>query len=382
MASTALQAAASFTTASIQHPALLSDGRRPFSSSTLRGRALPLRLVRGGCKGGRNSRNSPVSTGEQCLVACSSTAIVGPLSDDVVDVNLGTKGDRVRQVDEELLACPICFRPLSRTGIPGLNQRAISRSGFKCMTCKKAYSSRFDYLDLTVTASAKVYSETKATGTELFRSPLVSFAYERGWRQNFQTAGFPGPDEEVKLAQEYLKPTYGGVLLDVSCGSGLFTRRFANLDLFAAVIAIDFSENMLRQTFEYIKEDDSLLKKSIGLVRADVARLPFATGSVDAVHAGAAVHCWPSPAAGMAEISRILRPGGVFVGTTFIARDSLGPNYIARFVRQVMENAQQSTSLRYWQEAELEDLIKLSGLVNYQRIVRQGFIMLSAQKPE
>jgi hypothetical protein len=34
-------------------------------------------------------------------------------------------------------------------------------------------------------------------------------------------------------------------------------------------------------------------------VRADVARLPFATGSIDAVHAGAAIHCWPSPAAGV-----------------------------------------------------------------------------------
>ena len=29
------------------------------------------------------------------------------------------------------------------------------------------------------------------------RSPLVSFLYERGWRQNFNRSGFPGPDEEV-----------------------------------------------------------------------------------------------------------------------------------------------------------------------------------------
>lgn len=33
------------------------------------------------------------------------------------------------------------------------------------------------------------------------------------------------------------------------------------------------------------------------LVRADIARLPFVTSSVDAVHAGAALHCWPSPSA-------------------------------------------------------------------------------------
>lgn len=33
------------------------------------------------------------------------------------------------------------------------------------------------------------------------------------------------------------------------------------------------------------------------LVRADISRLPFATSSIDAVHAGAALHCWPSPSA-------------------------------------------------------------------------------------
>jgi ubiquinone/menaquinone biosynthesis C-methylase UbiE len=63
------------------------------------------------------------------------------------------------------------------------------------------------------------------------------------------------------MAQKYLEPTYGGVLLDVSCGSGLFTRRFAELDLFSAVIAIDFSENMLRQTLNYIMDDEPLLKR-------------------------------------------------------------------------------------------------------------------------
>lgn len=33
------------------------------------------------------------------------------------------------------------------------------------------------------------------------------------------------------------------------------------------------------------------------LVRADISRLPFESSSLDAVHAGAALHCWPSPSA-------------------------------------------------------------------------------------
>ena len=64
-------------------------------------------------------------------------------------------------------------------------------------------------------------------GTTTFQSPLVSYVYERGWRQGFSWAGFPGADIEFDLAMGYLKPAFGEVLIDMSCGSGLFTRKFA-----------------------------------------------------------------------------------------------------------------------------------------------------------
>jgi hypothetical protein len=48
--------------------------------------------------------------------------------------------------------------------------------------------------------------------------------------------------------------------------------------------------------------------RDIALVRADVGRLPFATGSIDAVHAGAALHCWTSPAAGVRTNSQTSFP--------------------------------------------------------------------------
>lgn len=46
---------------------------------------------------------------------------------------------------------------------------------------------------------------------------------------------------------------------------------------------------------------DLYLLRRLVLIRADIARLPFASSSVDAVHAGAAVHCWPSPSAGVSS---------------------------------------------------------------------------------
>ncbi|KAL4180084.1 hypothetical protein AMTRI_Chr13g123450 [Amborella trichopoda] len=280
-----------------------------------------------------------------------------------------------------LFACPICYEPLIRKGPSGLTLPAVYRSGFKCQTCRKSYSSKDVFLDLTVTSGTKDYNEFKPPRTELFRSPLVSFLYERGWRQTFSGSGFPGPDEEFKMAQEFFEPAAGGLLVDVSCGSGLFSRKFADSGSYSGVIALDFSENMLRQCYDFIKNDDTLLNANLALVRADVSRLPFPSCSVDAVHAGAALHCWPSPSNAVAEICRILRPGGVFVATTFLS--SVFSDYLPSDVLRPLRQAVQplANTYSYLTEKEIEDLCKSCGFMNYTSKIQQSFIMFSAQKP-
>lgn len=46
--------------------------------------------------------------------------------------------------------------------------------------------------------------------------------------------------------------------MDLSCGSGLFSRRFIKSGKFKNVIVSDFSENMLKQSSQFIAEDPSL----------------------------------------------------------------------------------------------------------------------------
>ena len=48
------------------------------------------------------------------------------------------------------------------------------------------------------------------------------------------------------------------VLLDMSCASGVFSRRFVRSGHFSGVIAADFSDNMLRQAGQFFSEDRSL----------------------------------------------------------------------------------------------------------------------------
>ncbi|KAL3626682.1 hypothetical protein CASFOL_029425 [Castilleja foliolosa] len=61
------------------------------------------------------------------------------------------------------------------------------------------------------------------------------------------------------MAQKYFKTSEGGLLVDVSCGSGLFSKKFAKSRAYSRVVALDFSENMLCHYFDFIKNDDTIL---------------------------------------------------------------------------------------------------------------------------
>jgi len=61
---------------------------------------------------------------------------------------------------------------------------------------------------------------------------------------------------QFEMAKTYLKPTIGGTVVDASCGSGLFSRLFVKSGLYSLVVALDFSENMLKQCNEYIKQEN------------------------------------------------------------------------------------------------------------------------------
>ncbi|KAH9756618.1 putative methyltransferase [Citrus sinensis] len=280
---------------------------------------------------------------------------------------------------KNVLACPICYKPLTWIGDSSLSIESAAGSSLQCNTCKKTYSGMGTHFDMTAASGSKDYGELMTPTTEFFRMPFMSFIYERGWRQNFVWGGFPGPEKEFELMKGYLKPVLGGNIIDASCGSGLFSRIFAKSGLFSLVVALDYSENMLKQCYEFVQQEANFPKENFLLVRADISRLPFAASSIDAVHAGAAIHCWPSPSTGVAEISRVLRPGGVFVGTTYIFD---GPFNLIPFSRLLRQNMMQiSGSYTFLSEREIEDLCRACGLVDFKCTRNRGFVMFTATKP-
>ena len=91
--------------------------------------------------------------------------------------------------------------------------------------------------------------------TGIFRTPAMAFLYERGWRQNFDAMGFPGIDKEFEEVQEYFASVAeGGTVVDISCGTGLMARRLVASQRFERVLALDYSESMLRETDRRVDE--------------------------------------------------------------------------------------------------------------------------------
>jgi len=97
----------------------------------------------------------------------------------------------------------------------------------------------------------------------------------------------------------------GGRCLDVGCGVGSLSRvvtdRLAPRDL----VGIDSSDAFLGLAGRNLPH--------LRPVQADAGRLPFATSAFDTAVSGLMLNFVPAPSRALAEITRVLRPGGVLL---------------------------------------------------------------------
>ncbi|GHH93073.1 class I SAM-dependent methyltransferase [Streptomyces capillispiralis] len=106
-----------------------------------------------------------------------------------------------------------------------------------------------------------------------------------------------------------LVPERARDLLDVACGTGIVTRRFAAARAGLRVTGVDLAASMTRMAAARLPG---------AVVRADSRRLPFAGARFDAVVSVWLLHLLPGPEevrAVIGECARVLRPGGVYVTT-------------------------------------------------------------------
>jgi ubiquinone/menaquinone biosynthesis C-methylase UbiE len=99
----------------------------------------------------------------------------------------------------------------------------------------------------------------------------------------------------------------GDRLLDVGCGPGLAVEYAAGVRG-ARAAGVDVSEVMVRQARR--RNRRAIARNVVEIQRADAARLPYADASFTAAATLNSLQFWPSPEAGLAELERVLVPGG------------------------------------------------------------------------
>jgi len=123
-----------------------------------------------------------------------------------------------------------------------------------------------------------------------------SNVYDLGWVQRM----IYRPEQDVVLDLLREEPPHD--VLDIGCGTGQLGHRIRTGLHGVRVVGCDFSAGMLHEA----RRRDG----GVRWVQGDATRLPFATAAFDAVVSTQAFHWFPDQPAALAEITRVLRPGG------------------------------------------------------------------------
>ncbi|HEY1554919.1 MAG TPA: class I SAM-dependent methyltransferase [Kofleriaceae bacterium] len=263
-----------------------------------------------------------------------------------------------------ILSCPRC-----RTAAPFTDARHP-----RCTACglepQTAIAGVLDLID------AQTSGEPTAASTEqrLMESDLVARVYERVWRPTFVRllagkgagAAVGGLSGELFIHKHSLAlDDRPGPWLDLSCGPGAFVRALAAAAPGALVVGLDISRAMLEVAAQRTRGYTNAV-----LVRGDAHALPFIDGAFGGVNNAGALHAYDDPELVFREVRRVLRPGGVYVGSTFAEAPSLLGRLAAR-----------AAGIRRFESGELRAWLSRIGFSDYEDVRLGGAFVFRVRRP-
>lgn len=194
-------------------------------------------------------------------------------------------------------------------------------------------------------------------------------AWSRTYEGSFTWKHFFAPVHEA--FDRDLGEVRGAAVLDVGCGTGDMLRRLASRGA-ARAVGLDSSGGMI--------EAARVLCESLGgieLHQGSAVELPFRDEEFDLVTSCIAFHHFPDPARSIAEMARVLRPGGRLYICDMSGEGLRGKLMLAYGRASAKDN-------RYYDRGELSRLLSGSGLEPRETRFYRFFpraLMVSAVKP-
>lgn len=128
------------------------------------------------------------------------------------------------------------------------------------------------------------------------------------------------------LMDQYDFPANARVL-EIGCGTGqMWIGQQPLIDGFAELMLTDFSEGMLQEAQKNLADI-----RGVQYRIADIQNLPFADASYDFVIANMMLYHVPDRMRAIAEVRRVLKPGGTFVCATY------GEQGIVQYLKALLE---------------------------------------------
>src|SRR5262249_29968498 len=116
------------------------------------------------------------------------------------------------------------------------------------------------------------------------------------------------PELRATVGSLPLRP--GDRILDLACGDGTYSRWLAEcLGAGGGVLALDRSPAFLELARKAMPPH--FLGHRVGLVQADIDRLPLRDGSFDLVWCAQSLYSLPDPVEALRRMARAARPGGI-----------------------------------------------------------------------
>jgi ubiquinone/menaquinone biosynthesis C-methylase UbiE len=163
----------------------------------------------------------------------------------------------------------------------------------------------------------------------------------------------------------------GGKFLEIGCGRGAGACMLLRQFLPGAVHAMDLDEDMISEARRYVSE---IQRQHIHLYVGDSVDLPYPDAALDAVFGFGVLHHLPDWRAGVAEIARVLKPGG-----TYFLEEFYPPFYLNPVVRRLVTHPEED---RFTSQDLKENLAQNHFLITDTLEIKQLGILAICRKEQ